>query len=95
MLREAIIVNILQVVKWTNTLYFLNKWRRRQVIGLEVVGSNPNIHQQKKFSIFPMSNLKNVLSDIIPRKWNRLDIDTSARTSGRPSIPPFQGGRVL
>ena len=31
----------------------------------------------------------------ILRKWNRLDLDRSARISGQPGIPPFQGGRVL
>ena len=41
-----------------------------------------------------MSNLKNTLPGI-PRKRNRLDIDTFARMSGRPDTPPFQvwGGR--
>ena len=28
-------------------------------------------------------------------KWNRVDIDTSIRMSGRSAIPPFQGGRVF
>ena len=41
------LVDILQVAKRTNdnTLYFLNKWRRRQTMGFGVVGSNPAIHQ--------------------------------------------------
>ena len=29
-----------------------------------------------------------------PREWNGLDIKRSAHISGRPAIPPFQGGRV-
>ena len=41
-----------------------------------------------------MSNLKNTLPGI-PRKWNRSHIDRSGRVSGRPCIPPFQGGSVL
>ena len=43
---------------------------------------------------FPMSNLKNTLPGIL-RKWNRVDIDASARICGRPAIPPFRGGSLL
>ena len=41
-----------------------------------------------------MSKLKNTLP-AIPRKWNRSDIDTSARIYGRPAIPPFQRGKSV
>ena len=39
-----------------------------------------------------MSNLKNTLPGI-PRNNTAWIIDRSARTSGRPAIPPFQGGK--
>ena len=43
---------------------------------------------------FAISNLKNTLPGT-PRKCNRVDMDTSTRISGRPAIPPCQGGCLL
>ena len=81
---------LLQVVKRTNNTLKNGVVDRSRVFW--VVGSNPTIHNNKLFQTFPMSNLKSALPGI-PRKRNRLDIDKSARISGRPAIiPPFQGG---
>ena len=40
---------------------------------------------------FPHVELETALHGI-PRKWNRVDIDTPTRTSGRRAIPPVKGG---
>ena len=63
-------------------------------MGFWGVGSNPTIHNTNVFQTFPMSELENTLHGV-PRKQNRLDMDISDRISGRPGIPPFQGGEVL
>ena len=62
-------------------------------MGFWVVGLNPTIHNNIFFRLSSsISNLKNTLPGV-PRKWNRLDIEASAHISGRPAIPPFQGGK--
>ena len=48
------------------------------------------------FSDFPHVELEKYSPwNIYPGNENGLDVDRSARISGRPAIPPFQGGRVL
>ena len=80
--------------KWSNGLIPL-KWRRLQTMFFWVVGSNPTIHHNNFSRLSPWSNLNNALPGI-PRKWNRLNTDRSARVSGRPGgIPPFRGGECL
>ena len=55
----------------------------------------PHIHHNKLFQIFPMSNLKNTLPAVYPGNETAWVIDRSARISGRPAVPPFQGGSVI
>ena len=62
-----LLVNLLQVVKRTNTPLTLSKWRRRQTVGFWGRGFEPHIHHNKLFQVFPMANLKNTLPGI-PRK---------------------------
>ena len=47
------LVNLLQLSKQTNTLQFLNEWRRRQTMGFWVVGSNSTIHKNKLLPLSP------------------------------------------
>ena len=83
--------------KWSNGLiphYFLNKWRRRQTMGFWVVGSIPTIHNNKLFRFFPCRTWK-ILSLVSPGNETAWILTEVRRISGRPAIPPFQGGRVL
>ena len=90
-----LLVNLfLQVVKRTNTPLIPQQMASSTYHGFLGRGFKSNIHRNKLFHTFPMSNLKNTLPGI-PGKCNRLDIDGSARISGRPAISPFQGGKVL
>ena len=92
---DNLLVNLLQVVKRTNTplipLQMASSAGPRFFWGREFKSHHP---QKYFFQTFPTSNLKSALPGV-PRKWNRLDIDRSARISGRPGIPPFQGERVI
>ena len=90
-----LLVDLLQVVKRTNTPPIPQQMASSTDHGfVGVMSSNPTIHNSKLLQTCPMSNLKNALPGI-PKKRNRLDIGRSARISGRPTIPPFQGGRVI
>ena len=89
-----LLVNLFQVVK---RIYTTNSLTNGVVDRPLVFGSWVRIPPSTIiyfFQTFPMSNLK-WYPPRYPQEMNRLDIDTSVRISGRPAIPPFQGGRVL
>ena len=80
------LVNLLQVSGQTyQYVLALNKWRRRQdhgFLGRGFESHHPPIRNFCDFLLL-VELEKNTLPGI-PRKWNRVDIDTSARVSGRP-----------
>ena len=89
-----LLVNLLQVVKRTNTP--LIPQQMASSAGHGFFGSWVQIPRPpyKLFRTFRMSNLKNTLL-VYPGNETSWIIDRSAGISGRPAIPPFQGGRVL
>ena len=58
-------------------------------------GFKSHIHHNKLFQNFLMSNLKNTLPGVYPGNETAWIIDRSAHISGRPAIPPFQGGESV
>ena len=69
-----LLVNLLQVVKRTNTPLDPNKWRRRQTMVFLGRGFKSHIQHNKLFlQTFPMSNLKNTLPGIPKNEINGFD----------------------
>ena len=59
-------------------------------------GFKSRIHHNKLFQIFPKIELQKYSPRYAQEmKQLGLDIDRSARVSGRPGIPPFQGGKSV
>ena len=94
-----LLVNLLRVVKRTNTppipSQMASSARPWFFSGRGFSSPTHPSPYNKPFQTFPDRchvELEKYSPRHTHRKWNRLDFNTSARISGRPAIPPFQGG---
>ena len=88
-----LLVNLLHVVKRTNTAL---KPEQMASMGFSDRGFESHIHHNNKlFQTLPMSKLEKYSSPRYPQEMKLLGYNRSVRISGRPAIPPFEGGRVL